>query len=160
MTAETQDASAALDVMDEIVTLERAEPDVLLSELATLMLGLQGDSPYRPRVHRLLGVVQMRLNRGDDAMRELAEAKTLAEAQSPPDNLELARIERETAAIHRECHARVSTRSGVAQGRDGNRRPAVRAVSFAEQDGDYRRDRDVAGAIDGHGIPGPDSAVM
>jgi tetratricopeptide (TPR) repeat protein len=100
MTAETQDASAALDVMDEIVTLERAEPDVLLSELATLMLGLQGDSPYRPRVHRLLGVVQMRLNRGDDAMRELAEAKTLAEAQSPPDNLELARIERETAAIH------------------------------------------------------------
>jgi hypothetical protein len=31
MTAETQDASAALDVMDEIVTLERAEPDVLLS---------------------------------------------------------------------------------------------------------------------------------
>ncbi|MFW2392387.1 MAG: protein kinase domain-containing protein [Methyloceanibacter sp.] len=100
MTAETQDASAALDVMDEIVTLERAEPDVLLSELATLMLGLQGDSPYRPRVHRLLGVVQMRLSRGDDAMRELAEAKTLAEAQTPPDNLELAKIERETAAIH------------------------------------------------------------
>ncbi|MHA1134738.1 MAG: protein kinase domain-containing protein [Alphaproteobacteria bacterium] len=100
MTAETQDASAALDVMDEIVTLERAEPDVLLSELATLMLGLQGDSPYRPRVHRLLGVVQMRLNRDDDAMRELAEAKMLAEAQTPPDNLELARIERETAVIH------------------------------------------------------------
>ena len=99
MTAQTQDASAALDVMEEIVALERAEPDVLLSELATLLLGLQGDSPYRPRVHRLMGVVQMRLKRGDDALRELAEAKALAEAQSQPDALELAKIGRETAAI-------------------------------------------------------------
>ena len=100
MTAETQDASAALDVMDEIVTLERAEPDVLLSELATLLLGLQGDSPYRPRVHRLLGVVQLRLKREDDALRELTEAKALAEAQTPPDNLELAKIGREMAVMH------------------------------------------------------------
>jgi len=99
MTAQTQDASAALDVMEEIVAFERAEPDVLLSELATLLLGLQGDSPYRPRVHRLMGVVQMRLKRGDDALRELAEAKTLAEALSPPDPLELAKIGRETATI-------------------------------------------------------------
>jgi tetratricopeptide (TPR) repeat protein len=98
--AETQDASAALDVMEEIVALERVEPDVLLSELATLLLGLQGDSPYRPRVHRLLGVVQMRLKRVDDALREFAEAKALAEMQSPPDYRELAKIGLEMADIH------------------------------------------------------------
>jgi len=100
MTTEPKDASAALDAMEEIVELRRAEPDMLLPELATLLLGLQGDSRHRPRLHRLLGVVQNRLKRDQDALQELGEAKALAGALSPPDYRELAKIGRETALIH------------------------------------------------------------
>src|SRR5680860_1556167 len=100
MTTEPKDASAALDAMEEIVELQRAEPDMLMSELATLLLGLQGDSRHRPRLHRLLGVVQNRLKRDQDALQELGEAKALAGALSPPDYRELAKIGRETALIH------------------------------------------------------------
>ena len=57
MTTEAKDASAALDAMEKIVELQRAEPDMLLPELATLLLSLQGNSRHRPRLLRLLGVV-------------------------------------------------------------------------------------------------------
>lgn len=100
MTTELKDASAALDAMEKIVELQRAEPDMLLPELATLLLSLQGNSRHRPRLHRLLGVVQNRLKRDQDALQDLGEAKALAQALSPPDYLELAKIGRETALIH------------------------------------------------------------
>ena len=100
MTTEAQDANAALDAIEEIVDLRRADPDVLLPKLATLLLSLQGDSPLRPRVHRLLGVVHNRLKLDRDALRELREAKALAEAATPPNYHELAKIGRETAVIY------------------------------------------------------------
>ena len=99
-TTEPKNASAALDAIEEIVELRRADPDVLLPELATLLLGLQRTSPHRPRVHRLMGVVHNRLKLDRDALRELREAKALAEAASPPDYRELAKIGRETAVVY------------------------------------------------------------
>jgi tetratricopeptide (TPR) repeat protein len=100
MTTEPKDASTALDAMEEIVELQRADPDMLLPELATMLLGLQGNSRHRPRLHRLLGTVQNRLSRHKDALQDLGEAKALAQGLSPPDYRELAKIGRETAAIH------------------------------------------------------------
>ncbi len=100
MTAEPQDAKSALDAVEEDVELGRSEPDELLTRLATILLGLQTDSPHRPRAHRLLGVVDHRMKLAIDALRELREAKTLAEAASPPDYCELAKIGREAAIIY------------------------------------------------------------
>lgn len=100
MTDAPQDAKAALDVIEEDVDLRRADPDVLLPKLATILLGLQDNSPHRPRAHRLLGVVHNRLKLDRDALRELREAKALAEAASPPNYRELAKIGRETAVIY------------------------------------------------------------
>ncbi len=100
MNSKPQDVRAALDAMEQIVELRRAEPDVLLTELATLLLGLQRDSPHRPRVHRLLGVVNNRLKLDRDALRELTEARALARAVSPPNYRELAKIGRETAVVY------------------------------------------------------------
>jgi len=45
-------------------------------------------------------VVHKRLNRDDDALRELGEAKARAEAASPPNYRELAKIGREMAAVY------------------------------------------------------------
>lgn len=100
MTSKPRDVLEALDAVEQIVELRRAEPDVLLPELATLLLGLQRDSPHRPRVHRLLGVVHNRLKLDRDALRELREARALAESFSPPDYRELAKIGRETAVVY------------------------------------------------------------
>jgi tetratricopeptide (TPR) repeat protein len=100
MSTEPKDATAALDAIEEIVELRRADPDQLLPELATLLLGLQRTSPHRPRVHRLMGVVHNRLKLDRDALRELREAKALAEAASPPNYRELAKIGRETAVVY------------------------------------------------------------
>lgn len=100
MTTEPQGAIAALDAMEEIVEQRRADPDMLMPELATLLLGLQGDSPHRPRVHRLIGVVHNRLKLDRDALRELREARALAESASPPNYRELAKIGRETAVVY------------------------------------------------------------
>lgn len=100
MNSKPQDVQAALDAMEQIVELRRVEPDVLLTEIATLLLGLQRDSPYRPAVHRLLGVVHNRLKLDRDALRELREAKTLAQSLSPPNYRELAKIGRETAVVY------------------------------------------------------------
>ncbi|MEZ5873880.1 MAG: serine/threonine-protein kinase [Hyphomicrobiales bacterium] len=100
MTAAPQDAKAALDAIEEDVDLRRADPDVLLPKLATILLGLQDNSPHRPRAHRLLGVVHNRLKLDRDALRELREAKALAESASPPNYRELAKIGRETAVIY------------------------------------------------------------
>ena len=85
MTAESQEAKSALDAVEEDVELGRSEPDELLPRLATILLSLQTDSPHRPRAHRLLGVVDHRMKLASDAFRELHEAKTLAETESPPD---------------------------------------------------------------------------
>ncbi len=103
MTAEPQDAKSALDAVEEDIELGRSEPDELLTRLATILLGLQTDSPHRPRAHRLLGVVDHRMKLTSDALQELREAKTLAEAASPPNYGELAKIGRETAVIHAAC---------------------------------------------------------
>lgn len=100
MTEEPKDARAALDAIEEIVELRRADPDVLLPELATLLLGLQRNSPHRPRAHRLMGVVHNRLKLDREALRELREAKALAESASPPNYRELAKIGRETAVVY------------------------------------------------------------
>ncbi len=100
MSAKFQDVVKALDAVEQIVELRRTDPDVLLPELATLLLGLQRDSPHRPRVHRLLGVVHNRLKLDSDALRELREARSLAEAASPPNYRELAKIGRETAVVY------------------------------------------------------------
>jgi tetratricopeptide (TPR) repeat protein len=100
MTTEPQDVRAALDAIEEDVELRRADPDLLLPRLATLLLSLQGDSRHRPRVHRLMGVVQNRLKLDRDALRELREAKRLAETASPPNYAELAKIGRETALVY------------------------------------------------------------
>ena len=97
---EPQDASAALDAMEQIVELRRADPDMLLPELATLLLRLQRNSPHRPRVHRLMGVVHNRLKLDRDALRELREAKALAQSADPPNFRELAKIGRETAVVY------------------------------------------------------------
>ena len=136
MTTETQDASAALDAMEEIVAFERTGPDVLLTELATLMLGLQGDSPHRLRLHRLLGVVHKRLNRDDDALRELGEAKALAEATSPPNCRELAKIGREMA----EVYARQGDAKRAADA-------LVTALAFASLEGDADETARIVAAI-------------
>ena len=100
MTTEPQDTAATLDAIEEIVELRRADADVLLPELATLLLSLQGDSPHRPRVHRLLGVAHNRLKLDRDALRELREARALAQSATPPDYRELAKIGRETAVVY------------------------------------------------------------
>jgi len=100
MTTETQDAKTALDAIEEDIDLGRADADVLLPKLATLLLSLQGDSPLRPCVHRLLGTVHNRLKLDRDALRELGEAKALAESAKPPNHSELAKIGRETAAVY------------------------------------------------------------
>jgi hypothetical protein len=100
MTTEPKDASTALDAMEEIVELRRADPEALLPELATLLLRLQRNSPHRPRVHRLMGVVHNRLKLDRDALRELREAKALAESATPPNYRELAKIGRETAVVY------------------------------------------------------------
>ncbi len=100
MSAKFQDVVKALDAVEQIVELRRTAPDVLLPEFATLLLGLQRDSPHRPRVHRLLGVVHNRLKLDSDALRELREARSLAEAASPPNYRELAKIGRETAVVY------------------------------------------------------------
>jgi hypothetical protein len=100
MTTETQDAKTALDAIEEDIDLGRADADVLLPKLATLLLSLQGDSPLRPRVHRLLGTVHDRLKLDRDALRELGEAKALAESAKSPNYSELAKIGRETAAVY------------------------------------------------------------
>ncbi len=100
MTTETQDPRAALDAIEEDVDLRRGDPDVLLPKLATLLLSLQGDSPLRPRVHRLMGVVHNRLALDRDGLRELCEAKALAESAKPPNYRELAKIGREIAVIY------------------------------------------------------------
>jgi len=97
---EPKNVSAALDAIEEIVELRRADPDMLLPELATLLLGLQGGSPHRARVHRLMGVVHNRLKLDRDALRELREAKVLAESAKPPNYRELAKIGRETAVVY------------------------------------------------------------
>ena len=100
MTTEPQDTAATLDAIEEIVELRRADADVLLPELATLLLSLQGDSPHRPRVHRLLGVAHNRLKLDRDALRELREARALAQSATPPNYRELAKIGRETAVVY------------------------------------------------------------
>jgi tetratricopeptide (TPR) repeat protein len=100
MSTKPQDASTTLDAIEEVLDLRRVDPDALLPKLATLLLSLQGDSPLRPRVHRMLGVLQIRLNLYRDALRELGEAKALAERSEPPNYRELAKIGRETAAIY------------------------------------------------------------
>jgi tetratricopeptide (TPR) repeat protein len=100
MTTEPQDAQAALDAIEKDVELRRADPDVLMPKLATVLLSLQGDSIYRPRVHRLMGVVHNRLKLDRDALRLLREAKALAEAVTPPNFGELAKIGRETAVVY------------------------------------------------------------
>jgi serine/threonine-protein kinase len=100
MTTEPQDAQAALDAIEKDVELRRADPDVLMPKLATVLLSLQGDSVHRPRVHRLMGVVHNRLKLDRDALRLLREAKALAEAVRPPNFGELAKIGRETAVVY------------------------------------------------------------
>src|SRR5680860_624684 len=100
MTTEPQDAEAALDAIEEDVELRRADPDVLIPKLATVLLSLQGDSVLRPRVHRLMGVVHNRLKHDREALRELREAKALAEAAVPPNFRELAKVGRETAVVY------------------------------------------------------------
>ncbi len=138
MTTEPKDASAALDAMEKIVELQRAEPDMLLPELATLLLGLQGNSRHRPRLLRLLGVVQNRLKHDQEALQELGEAKALAQALSPPDYRELAKIGRETALIHAL--------------RGNNQRAAtelVTALTLAALEGDVAETAKITAAI-GH----------
>ena len=127
MTAEPQDAKSALDAVEEDVELGRSEPDELLPRLATILLSLQTDSPHRPRAHRLLGVVDHRMKLASDAFRELHEAKTLAETESPPNYGELAKIGRETAVIY-------------AAGGDDRRASAelMPALAFASLEGDQR----------------------
>ena len=100
MTIEPQDAEAALDAIEEDIELRRADPDVLMLKLATVLLSLQGDSVHRPRVHRLMGVVHNRLKLDREALRELREAKALAEAATPPNFRELAKVGRETAVVY------------------------------------------------------------
>jgi serine/threonine-protein kinase len=100
MSAEPQDVSTTLDAIEEVLDLRHVDADALLPNLATLLLSLQGDSPFRPRVHRLLGVLQSQLNLYGDALRELGEARALAERAQPPNFLELAKARRETAAIY------------------------------------------------------------
>ncbi len=99
MTTETE-LSAALEAIEDAVNSRRADPELLLPQLATLLLGLQSDSEHRPRLHRLMGVVQNRLKLDHDALRELREARARAEAASPPNYTELAKIGRETAVVH------------------------------------------------------------
>ncbi len=133
MTADTRDPKAALDEIEEDVDLRRGDPDVLLPKLATLLLSLQGDSPLRGRVHRLMGVVHNRLKLDRDALRELCEAKALAESAKPPNYRELAKIGRETAVIY--------------AWRGDDRRAAAEllpALAFASLEGD---DREVAKII-------------
>ncbi len=130
MTTETQDAKTALDAIEEDVDLGRADADVLLPKLATLLLSLQGDSPLRPRVHRLLGAVHSRLKLDRDALRVLGEAKALAESAKPPNYRELAKIGRETAAIY-------AAQGDVKRAAD----ELVTALAFASLEGD---DREVA----------------
>ncbi len=100
MTTEPQDAEALLDTLEEDVESRRADPDVLMPKLATVLLSLQGDSVHRPRVHRLMGVVLNRLKLDRDALRLLREAKAQAEASTPPNFRELAKIGRETAVVY------------------------------------------------------------
>lgn len=127
MTTETQDAKSALDAVEEDVELGRSDPDELLTQLATILLSLQTDSPHRPRAHRLLGVVDHRMKLESDAFGELREAKMLAEKILPPDYVELAKIGRETAAIYTQ--------------RGDDRRAACEllpALAFASLEGDQR----------------------
>ncbi len=127
MTAEPQDAKPELDAIEEDVELGQADPDDLLTRLATLLLSLQNDSRHRPRTHRLLSVVHRRRNLHRDALRELGEAKMLAESAEPPNYAELAKIGRETATIY---------------GRGGDDQAAAAellpALAFASLEGDER----------------------
>jgi tetratricopeptide (TPR) repeat protein len=133
MTTEPLDTQSELDAIEEDVDLRRADPDVVLPRLATLLLSLQGNSPQRPRAHRLMGVVHNRLKLDRDALRELREARVLAEAATPPNYRELAKIGRETAVIY--------------AWRGDDRRAAAEllpALAFASLEGD---DREVAKII-------------
>jgi tetratricopeptide (TPR) repeat protein len=127
MSTEPQDARATLDTIEADVDLRRTDSDVLLPQLATLLLSLQGDSKHRPRVHRLMGVVHNRLKLDRDALRELRDAKRLAETASPPNYGELAKIGRETAVVY--------------AWRGDDRRAAAEllpALAFASLEGDTR----------------------
>jgi tetratricopeptide (TPR) repeat protein len=127
MTTQTQDTKTALDAIEEDVDLGRTDADVLLPKLATLLLSLQGDSPLRPRVHRLLGAVHNRLRLDRDALRELGEAKALAESAKAPNYRELAKIGRETAEVY--------AGRGDVKRADG---ALVTALAFAALEGDQR----------------------
>jgi len=138
MTTETQDAKTALDAIEEYIDLGRADVDVLLPKLATLLLSLQGDSPLRPRVHRLLGAMHNRLKLDRDALRELGEAKALAEFTKPPNYSELAKIGRETAAVYAE-------QGDVKRAADA----LVTALAFAALEGDQGEVAKIVAAL-GH----------
>lgn len=100
MTEKPRDLSAALDVVEDAVELQQTAPDVLLSELATLLLGFPRDSFDRPRVHRMLGVVYSRMDREADAFSELRDARALASSLSPPNYRELGNIAREMSVMY------------------------------------------------------------
>ena len=127
MTTEPQDAKLALDAVEEDVELGRSEPDELLTQLATILLSLQTDSPHRPRAHRLLGVVNHRMKLESDALGALREAKMLAENAAPPDYTELAKIGRETAVLYT---ARGDDRHAASE--------LLPALAFASLEGDQR----------------------
>jgi tetratricopeptide (TPR) repeat protein len=79
---------------------KRVDPEILSPRASALLSSLPPDSPQQPRAHRLLGVVLNRLKLDRDALTELCEAKAKAEATSPPNYKELARIGRETAVVY------------------------------------------------------------
>lgn len=100
MTTDTPDPEAALEALEADVDQRRFDPEILSPRLSELLSRLPPNSEHRPRAHRLLGVVKNRLKLDRDALTELREAKAKAEAASPPNYGELAKIGRETAVVH------------------------------------------------------------
>lgn len=100
MTDTPRDMTAVLEGMEDVVERRLAAPDALLSELATLLLGVPRDSAHRPRVHRMLGLTYSRMDREADAIKELREARALAASLSPPNYRELGNIARALSTVH------------------------------------------------------------
>lgn len=88
---------AALDAIEAKVNRRHAATE-LAPELRALVQDMPDDSPQRPRVLRLRGIVLNRLKDPDKALACLHEARRLATMQ---DNLvEIAKIGREISVVH------------------------------------------------------------
>ena len=100
MMTDAQDVKSNLDAIDAEIDRRRGDLADFKSRLEAILVTLPDHSEYRPRAHRLMGVVLNRQKLDRQALQQLAQAKAKAEAASPADFDELIKIGRETAVVH------------------------------------------------------------